>query len=166
MVNSLVGERRVQSTGEAGMDRQWGDFDTYQREGWDWFSLQLDDGTAAMLYLVRDDLGEVLRVDVSFAGIDGSTTNHDASSLHVDPADHWRSSGTGVRYPSGWTITLPDLNLGLSVQPSLKCQELDTRRTTGVNYWKGEVAAGARNHKPEAGLGYGELTGYAPHVHL
>ena len=45
-------------TGEAWMDHQWGDFATYQEGGWDWFAVQLDDGTDVMLYLIRDADGE------------------------------------------------------------------------------------------------------------
>lgn len=41
-------------------------------------------------------------------------------------------------------------------------QELDTRATTGVIYWEGEVIVeGTRAGEPVAGLGYVELTGYA-----
>ena len=41
-------------TGTAWMDHQWGDFATYQDGGWDWFAVQLEDGTDVMLYLIRD----------------------------------------------------------------------------------------------------------------
>src|SRR5690606_31438613 len=51
--------------GEAWMDHQWGDFQTFQDGGWDWFALQLADGTDVMLYLIRNLDGEILLVDGS-----------------------------------------------------------------------------------------------------
>jgi predicted secreted hydrolase len=44
----------------------------------------------------------------------------------------------------------------------MRNQELDTRRTTGVTYWEGQVTvSGTRTGTPVAGRGYVELTGYA-----
>ncbi|MEA2586691.1 MAG: hypothetical protein QOF33_4776, partial [Thermomicrobiales bacterium] len=41
-------------------------------------------------------------------------------------------------------------------------QELDTRQTTGVTYWEGQVeATGTRAGASIRGRGYVELTGYA-----
>jgi predicted secreted hydrolase len=41
-------------------------------------------------------------------------------------------------------------------------QELDTRQTTRVTYWEGQVeVTGSRAGKPVGGRGYVELTGYA-----
>ena len=46
-------------------------------------------------------------------------------------------------------------------------QELDTRATTGVIYWEGEVVVAATHRgRPVAGFGYTELTGYAPYEPL
>ena len=41
-------------TRSAWMDHQWGDFITLTGTGWDWFSLRLDDGSAYMVYVIRD----------------------------------------------------------------------------------------------------------------
>ena len=42
------------STGSAWFDHQWGDFISVGGGGWDWFALNLDDGTDLTLSLVRD----------------------------------------------------------------------------------------------------------------
>ena len=64
-------------------------------------------------------------------------------------------------------MEIPGLDLAMSVTPTLLDQELDTRRTTGVIYWEGEaVVEGLHRGEPIAGLGYVELTGYAPYVPL
>ena len=154
-------------TGTAWMDHQWGDFATYQDGGWDWFAVQLEDGTDVMLYLIRDADGEALRVDGSIVGPEGELTVLGAGDFGVTATAAWTSPATGTTYPSGWVLTIPGKDLTITVTPTLLDQELDTRPTTGVIYWEGEVLVeGAFRGQPIAGLGYVELTGYAPYEPL
>jgi predicted secreted hydrolase len=162
-----LGQGWRQVSGEAWMDHQWGDFATYQEGGWDWFSVQLEDGTDAMLYLIRNADGEPLRVDGSIVDPDGELSVLGEGDFVISADGEWTSPETGTTYPSGWTITIPDYELAMEVTPSLPDQELDTRATTGVIYWEGEaVVAATLKGKPVAGYGYVELTGYAPYVPL
>jgi predicted secreted hydrolase len=70
---------------------------------------------------------------------------------------------TQAVYPSGWEARVPGLGLELELVPTLDDQELATTGTTGLAYWEGQVEArGRRGVEPVAGLGYVELTGYAP----
>lgn len=41
-------------TGQAWMDHQWGDFDVVEFKGWDWWSLQFEDGWEIMLFQFTD----------------------------------------------------------------------------------------------------------------
>ena len=149
------------------MDHQWGDFATYQDGGWDWFSIQLDDNTDVMLYLIRDGSGETLRVDGSIVAPDGVLTTLWEGDFEVEAVGKWTSPATGTTYPQSWSIEIPGHNLALSLAPSLPDQELDTRATTGVIYWEGEVVvAGTHRGHPVSGYGYVKLTGYAPYVPL
>ena len=53
-VGSLVFHGEPMSvTGEAWFDHQWGDFIAVGGGGWDWFAVNLDDGTDLTLSLVR-----------------------------------------------------------------------------------------------------------------
>jgi predicted secreted hydrolase len=149
-------------SGEAWMDHQWGDFRTYEGSGWDWFSLQLDDGTDVMLYLIRDPAGDVVQVDGSLVGADGTLTVLGTDEFVVEATGSWTSPRSGATYPSGWRLSLPSERLKLVLTPSLRDQELDTTATTEVIYWEGEVVVeGTRAGGAIAGLGYVELTGYA-----
>jgi predicted secreted hydrolase len=162
-----LGQGWTQVSGEAWMDHQWGDFETYQEGGWDWFSVQLEDGTDVMLYLIRDADGRALRVDGSIVGADGDLSVLGEGDFTIAVDGQWTSPRTGTVYPSGWIITVPDHELTMTVTPSLPDQELDTRATTGVIYWEGEaVVAATHRGRPVAGYGYVELTGYAPYVPL
>ncbi len=159
----IVGDETIQVvSGEAWFDHQWGDFTTFQDGGWDWFSLQLDDQTELMLYVITTVDGTTLIVDGSIVDADGGLTVLSDGDFLITPLDEWTSPHTGVTYPSGWEVTIPSIDLVLTVTPTLLDQELDTRATTGVIYWEGEViVTGTRAGKAIGGLGYVELTGYA-----
>ena len=150
-------------TGLAWFDHQWGDFFGVVGSGWDWYSLQLDDETELMLYVVRALDGSPLWVRGSFVAPDGAVTDLASDQFTITPAGSWTSPTTGIAYPSGWTVDLPEPELSVTLTPSLPDQELDTTETTRVIYWEGEVVvAGTRADEPIAGLGYVELTGYLP----
>ena len=49
----------VQVTGLAWMDHQWGNFLALGGGGWDWYSIQLNNDTEMMLYVIRDAQGRL-----------------------------------------------------------------------------------------------------------
>ena len=53
------GDRIEKVTGLSWMDHQWGNFILVNGGGWDWFSLQLDDGSDLMVTVLRDQPGSV-----------------------------------------------------------------------------------------------------------
>ena len=157
-----AGGRTLTVDGSAWFDHQWGDFIAVGAGGWDWFAVNLDDGTDLMLSLVRaadgtDPLVYGTRVDAG-----GATRNLDSAAFSVAVTGHWTSPATGTTYPAGWTITVPVERLVISLSPTVPQQELDTRATTGVVYWEGSQRVTAtRDGIPLGGRAYVELTGYA-----
>jgi predicted secreted hydrolase len=145
--------------GDAWMDHQWGDFLVLGGGGWDWFAGTLRDGRDLTCSIVRDAGGRVVLAYGTLVEADGGTRHLGQADLRLTPTGWWTSPRTGVRYPSGWRLTVPDAALDLRWVPLLQDQELDTRPSTGVIYWEGAVrledASGA-----DAGRGYVELTGY------
>jgi predicted secreted hydrolase len=145
--------------GLAWLDREWGSGELGAREvGWDWFALQLNDGTTLMFYALRNRDGSR---DPHSAGTwvepSGASRPLTAEEVAIDVLDHW-SNAQASRYPSSWRIRVPSLSLELSVHPVLADQEI---RSTPV-YWEGAVdASGTRAGAAVAGRGYVELVGYA-----
>ncbi len=147
--------------GEAWMDHQWGDFETFDEGGWDWFSVQLADGTDLMLYIIRAADGTPVILDGSLVSPEGELTILDGPDFRVTATEEWTSEATGTTYPIRWNVELPEQDLTLSLTSSVAAQELDTRATTGVIYWEGEVTVeGVKDGQEVDGLGYVELTGY------
>ena len=149
-------------SGQAWMDHQWGNFVSLAGSGWDWYSLQLDNNTEYMLYLIRDQQRRPVSVFGTAVAPDGSASAIPASDIATRALGSWTSPHTGGMYPSGWQVTLAAEHLTLQITPLLRDQELVTGASTGVAYWEGAVAiSGSVSGKPIAGEGYVELTGYA-----
>lgn len=128
--------------------------------GWDWFSIQFDNGTALMMYLLRHEDGTLEPTSAgTFIAADGTTTALTSQDWRVETLNTWKSTKSKAVYPAKWTIEIPKLNLTLRGQPLMPNQELTTQTAT---YWEGAVAfQGVQQDQPLQGKGYVELTGYA-----
>ena len=158
-----LGGQTFEVTGDAWFDHQWGDFISVGGGGWDWFAVNLDDGTDLTLSLVRDADGSYPLIYGTIVNADGTTTHLARDAFSVKVTDRWRSPATGADYPAGWTIEIPGEDLRIDLRPTVAGQELDTRATTGVIYWEGsQVVTATRSGRPIGGQAYVELTGYAP----
>ncbi|MEM1271894.1 MAG: lipocalin-like domain-containing protein [Bacteroidota bacterium] len=148
----------VEVSGLSWMDREWSTSALDEGQvGWDWFALQLDDGSDLMYYQLRESDGSPSRftngVVVDEAG-QRTTLTLDDVTLTV--TDTWTSPDGGT-YPAGWTLSAPTDNLDLVITPTVADQELDV----SVRYWEGSVTiTGTHNGQPVAGRGYVEMTGY------
>ena len=145
--------------GIAWIDHQWGDFISVGTGGWDWFSIQLDDGRDFTASIVRDDGGATVMKYGTIIDAGGASRHLEAHEFSLDATGSWVSPHSGATYPSGWIIHVPGDALTMHVHPLVEDQELDTRSSTGVIYWEGAVSVSDRGNR--TGHGYVELTGYA-----
>lgn len=159
----LVDGATLDVTGDAWFDHQWGDFISVGGGGWDWFAVNLDDGTDLTLSLVRDTDGSYPLIYGTIIDPDGTTRHLGRDAFTVEVTDRWTSPTTGADYPAGWSIAIPGEVLIIALKPTVAAQELDTRATTGVVYWEGsQVVSATRDGRLLGGEAYVELTGYAP----
>ena len=158
-----VGTKQLAVTGTAWFDHQWGDFISVGAGGWDWFALNLGDGTDVTLSMVRAADGTYPLVYGTLVAPDGSTRRLGPGDFTVTPTAHWTSPSTGAVYPSGWSVGIPSAGITAQLTPAVPQQELDTRATTGVVYWEGSQRVTATvGGRSVGGQAYVELTGYAP----
>ena len=151
--------RELPVQGLAWLDREWGSGALGTNEqGWDWFAVQLDDGSTLMYYALRDRDGTLDSHSAgTFVAADGRIQGLAAQDLRIEVLDYW-TSPRGGRYPARWRLRSSALGLDLSVQPLLADQELDT----SPRYWEGAVqVSGSRAGRRASGQGYVELVGYA-----
>jgi predicted secreted hydrolase len=164
--------RRFDVTGTSWMDHEWGtSFLEPGQEGWDWFSIQFDDGSEMMLFQIRAS-----KAEVGSAG-DGSTALGARSGTLVDaagrvtalgpddfalsPGRKWTSPRSGATYPVEWRLDVPGQSLQVVARAVFSSQELRTEQSTAVTYWEGVIDVKAtRAGRPVTGRGYLEMTGY------
>lgn len=159
-----VAGRRVAVTGLSWMDHEFGTSVLEPEQvGWDWFSIQLDDGRDLMLFQLRRQDGSIdPRSSGTLIERDGRPRHIDENALALTPGRRWRSAATGARYPVEWRVTVASGDFDLRVAAALDNQELHTERSTGVNYWEGAVDVdGTAAGRPVRGRGYLEMTGYS-----
>ena len=151
-------------SGWAWMDHE---FSTSQLQpeqvGWDWVSLQMEDGTECMLFqLRRKDGSRDPHSAGSFVDREGRATQLHSGDFQMTPLAEWTSPTSGVRYPIRWRVQVPRIDLNAEVVAAMPDQELDARETTGTVYWEGSIrVTGQRHGRAVAGRGYLEMTGYA-----
>lgn len=127
--------------------------------GWDWFSLQLDNGGALMLFQIRREDGSLEPMSSgSYITPQGEVVDLRLGDWRLDILDTWRSEASGGEYPAGWRLLIPALDLELEGRPFMPNQELNVSTT----YWEGAVSfTGTIGDNPLTAKGYIEMTGYA-----
>ncbi len=157
------GRKREHCTGLAWMDHEFGSAALREnQQGWDWFSVQLDNDAELMLYQIRRNDGTP---DVTSSGSlitpDGDVIHLTRDQIIVRSLRRWKSPRSGATYPMGWSISVPSLRISLRLDPVLDDQELMTRNSTRVTYWEGAVDVnGSFDNTSVGGQGYVEMTGY------
>ena len=126
--------------------------------GWEWFSVQLDNGAVLMFAQVRNQDGSAAAdFEGTLVGANGRQTTIRADELLLTPRGEWSSPRTGFTYPSGWLVELPAHDVTLTVTPLVADQEM----MVSFIYWEGAVAVtGSLAGQAVEGVGYVELTGY------
>ena len=159
-----VNGKRQKVRGYTWMDHEFGSNQlTAAQVGWDWFSIQLDDNSEVMLYLVRRKDGTVdPHSSGTVVSFDGKTRHLKLSDYRVEVLDRWQSPASGAQYPMHWRVVIPSEGIELNIVPAFPEQELITNRSTRVTYWEGAVSiTGTKGGKTVTGRGYVEMTGYA-----
>ncbi|WP_426417625.1 lipocalin-like domain-containing protein [Aestuariirhabdus sp. LZHN29] len=143
---------RIAVEGQAWFDHEWGS--SYLENGqlgWDWFSLQLDNGMTLMWFEIRSSDPKLNTRAITLVDARGNRLSLEPKEVDVKISGYWDSPDSR-RYPSGWRIHIPRYQLDLSIEPRVKDQEMHLT----VVYWEGAVAVSGSH----TGAGYVELSGY------
>lgn len=159
-----LGDERLAISGESWFDHEFGSNQMDARQvGWDWFSLQLDDGRELMLYRLRlKDGGTEPLSSGTLVEKDGGARHLKLAQFRLEPLTFWKSP-RGTSYPATWRLTLPGEKLTLETVPVVANQELRPKRSGagGLTYWEGSIRVrGTGPGGAVTGRGYLEMTGY------
>ena len=151
-----VAGKHIPVTGQAWLDREWSSqFLQGQQEGWDWFSLHLENGEKLTLFQLRQS--GALSPDGTFRY--GLLMRPDGGTVRLDPGKIKltvlrTTPVSGRQLPLSWRIELPQLNRTLDIKALHPDQWMDV----DFPYWEGAITASGEGPSSR-GLGYMDLTG-------
>ena len=148
--------------GSAWMDHEWftEQLDASE-QGWDWFSVQLENGDDLMLFDLRRTDGTIDPYSAgTFITRDGRPIHLKHGDFSLQPLEYWSSSKTGAQYPVKWRVSVPSMGIALECAAAVRGQELVSQDDSGPTYWEGAVTYSGTS----AGVGYLEMTGYGKAV--
>ena len=133
-------------------------------QGWDWFSLQLEDGAALMLYGLRlQDGSTTAESNGTYVTPEGKVLHLNREEYQIKVLERWTSPQSRTQYPAKWAISVPSLDLDMQVLPMINNQEL----LLSTTYWEGAIEIdGVQSQQQIHGKGYVELTGYDRDLNL
>ncbi|MEZ4695508.1 MAG: lipocalin-like domain-containing protein [Rhodothermales bacterium] len=152
-----IGGKSIPVEGLSWFDREWSTSLLGRTQvGWDWFSLQLDNGTDVMYFQLRESEPGV----PGYSGgriVSKEDVLYDLKDAQLASIDDW-TTPDGVTYPSGWHLVSKERSMDLRIEPFIEDQELNL----SIRYWEGAVSvSGVVDGSSVSGTGYVELTGYA-----
>ena len=139
----------VNVSGQGWLDREWSSQPLSEdQHGWDWFSLQFEDGARLMGFGLRGL--ETVFTSATWIDPDGTTTAFTDGALRLTPLN--RALVAGRNIPVEWRVELPARWVDVEVQA------LNPGAWMGVSfpYWEGPI----RVRGSHQGRGYLEMTGY------
>ena len=158
------GTETMAVTGQAWMDHEISSSQLAEDQvGWDWASLQLDDGREVMAYRMRLKDGGTDRFStLAWVDRDGAVRHFPATEFTWTTTGTWRSPRSGAVYPLPVILNCPDPDTGerasFTLEPLALDQELDGA-VGGIAYWEGACRVLDSRGQP-VGVGFVELTGY------
>ncbi len=152
-------------TGEAWMDHEFSSSQLGEGQvGWDWASIQLQDGRELMAYRMRRNDGTTDPFStLAWIQPSGEIQHLNANQFSWEVLSRWKSPTSGAEYPSRLRLNTVDPASGkpfsVVLQPLVLDQEL-RGDIGGIAYWEGACRVENTSGQP-IGNAYLELTGYA-----
>ncbi len=142
--------KQYKVSGRGWFDREWSSsMLSAKQQGWDWFSIHLDDGSALMVSQLRER-GQRPYFIGSRSWPDGRVVKLDNNQIRMKPMHFNKVSG--ISFPLNWLIEVPSQGLKLQTSVVRHDQWLHFM----FPYWEGPI----RVTGSHSGKGFMELTGY------
>ncbi|WP_229333312.1 lipocalin-like domain-containing protein [Grimontia hollisae] len=140
----------VEVAGKGWVDREWSTQALSEDQiGWDWFSIQLNEGRSLMLVQVRGERTPYrFGVISDESGWSETLTHQDINMMPVDFA----KMPTGRHLPVKWKLSVPKYGIDLTTEPLHQQNWLPFT----FPYWEGPIIITGSGE----GIGFMEATGY------
>ncbi len=149
-------------TGKSWMDHEFGSNQlSKDQAGWEWFAIELTDGSALMLYQLRNRDGSLEPASSgTWTDAQGKSTHLPASAFKTTSSRAWVSPKTERKYALDWHVEISGAQIALDVRAAQDDQEVRSAKSAGISYYEGAVhVSGSVSGKSVSGFGYLEITG-------
>lgn len=148
---SWPGSELQSVTGTAWLDREWSSQPLAAEQlGWDWFSMQFDDGYRLMVFSLREaDRSDGFRAG-AWISPQGDSQLLQKGDIHMSP-QAWAQAGP-TEVPVSWRIEVPRFEVAVTTGALNSSAWMPTT----IPYWEGPI----RISGSHTGVGYLEMTGY------
>lgn len=142
-------------SGKAWLDREWSSqFLTKAQQGWDWFSLRLNDDSTLMVFRLRgkteqDHFYSARRMYANGSGRNINSRDN-PNDIEMQPTQ-WQQTALG-KHPIAWRIRINSEAINITTQASNPNSDM----LVSTPYWEGPITIDGTHQ----GKGYMELTGY------
>lgn len=152
--------------GNAWIDHQWGDFGWFRGAdgdprllGWDWFGINLSNGTD-LIVLVHRDMRSGQAHAASASVFRNGKQIEAVEDVTTTATRHWLSPETMIDYPVAWDIDIPSISASLKFEPATDNQEIQVFGFISA-IWEGTGTVSGRIGKQSvSGNARLELQGY------
>ena len=156
----VLNEQEFSVSGTSWMDHEWftSVLDANQA-GWNWFSIQLEDGRDIMFFELRRENGDATEFfnEGTLVNPQGDWIRLSMQDVKLTKLRTWKSEKSGSEYPVDWKMEIPKHNLSLTLKAVIDNQE----RIDSLKYWEGAInVTEQEDSKKLVGRGYIEMTGY------
>jgi predicted secreted hydrolase len=148
--------RKLEVRGLGVMDHQWMSY--VGEEGWDWFSVQLDNGAEVVFWrLVKPDWSVRSR-DLTIMSADGSVYHRRRFTLRR--LETWVSPWSGQEYGTAWRVREKGRDLDLEIRARYPQQEIRMFEDLSLPtfpFWEGNMSVSGRmDGEAVSGIGFTE----------
>lgn len=147
-----IGEQVFNVVGDSWLDREWSTSALEaDQAGWDWFSLQFNDGQELMYYQLRDSAGHAQPYSAgNWTDTAGQQTTVGSTEVQLTELEQW-SSPSGVAYTTTWLLRYQGREL------QVKAVLPDQWMALSLPYWEGAVDVTDATTGTLLGRGYLEM---------
>lgn len=153
-------------SGEAWFDHQWGSACWFLTQptggrlnGWDWFSINGDDGTD-WIFLIFHDMKSKKTLGRYAILYEQGKKPRVFQDFEAVPVRFWESGRTHITYPVGWILKIPAISAEITINPVSDDQEIPVLGFMRAVWEGAATASGTVGKRQFSGRARLELQGY------
>ena len=164
--NNITGSLTVNGitetvTGTAWIDRQYGNFNPFTGEDYEWFSIKLDNGTDLNLWNIFNASREIPndpKYKILSAYVDeNQSTQYTIDDFEIERLEYFFTPDNLKNYSKKWRLTSASKNIDLIITSNYQDSEVNITELSFRFFEGATTISGTIDGNPVSGVGFAEL---------